>query len=505
MINRTSMVYAILLVAWGIVVGWQAVEHHRVKDAAQSALVHRARDITSTLGMVMKAQRRFVPQERMESALQELVKSDELISIAIMSAAGRVIASAGVPIDPGTGGTMEIGEHWGRDSMTLVYPFNLGENVSREGEPNQPSVIVPRREPGTGSDGDRPGGPRPPRRPLPGEGSTNFTNVEEMGPPPFREGDGRGRPPGERERGWPFRPSFRMSDEEYKTLIEKQGSQGFIIVMSTQSIRAASIQDLWVRWLIGCFSAASALGLGVAWRTFEKSSELQMRLLRASQLNTHLKEMNLAAAGLAHETRNPLNIIRGLSQILAKEPNASSDVRAKSTEIADEVDRVSSQLNEFINYSKPREVRRTSVALSTVIGDVARALQSDLEDKSIQLNRLEEEMTIDADQQMLRQLLFNLLINAIQAVSAQGEISIVTKKINSVEAQLEFRDNGPGVAPEHRTEVFRPYFTTRTSGTGLGLAVVQQIVSAHGWDINCLPNDGQGTVFRVSRIKRLSK
>ena len=103
-----------------------------------------------------------------------------------------------------------------------------------------------------------------------------------------------------------------------------------------------------------------------------------MRLVRASQLNSHLREMNLAAAGLAHETRNPLNIIRGLSQMISRQAEASPDIRAKSAEIAEEVDHISSQLNEFIDYSKPRELRRASVDLGTVIGDVARALQSDL-------------------------------------------------------------------------------------------------------------------------------
>jgi signal transduction histidine kinase len=98
-------------------------------------------------------------------------------------------------------------------------------------------------------------------------------------------------------------------------------------------------------------------GLGLAWRNLLKSSELQMRLLRASELTTHLKELNLAAAGLAHETRNPLNIIRGPG------PDESANNRMprlrsgrKRARIVGETDRVTGQLNEFINYSRPREV-----------------------------------------------------------------------------------------------------------------------------------------------------
>jgi signal transduction histidine kinase len=66
-------------------------------------------------------------------------------------------------------------------------------------------------------------------------------------------------------------------------------------------------------------------------------------------------------------------------------------------------------------------------------------------------------------------------------------------------------DNGPGVAPEHRQDIFKPYFTTHQEGTGLGLAVVQQIVLAHGWEVECLPNQPRGAVFRISHLLPVSK
>ena len=69
---------------------------------------------------------------------------------------------------------------------------------------------------------------------------------------------------------------------------------------------------------------------------------------------------------------------------------------------------------------------------------------------------------------------------------------------------MEVRDNGPGVPAEHRAEIFKPYFTTNQKGTGLGLAVVHQIVLAHGWEIECLPNEPQGAMFRISHLKLAS-
>ena len=110
-------------------------------------------------------------------------------------------------------------------------------------------------------------------------------------------------------------------------------------------------------------------------------------------------------------------------------------------------------------------------------------------------------MTIEADEQLLRQALFNLVLNAIQAVGENGRIQIMTEKNSASEATVTVGDDGPGVPPERRQEIFKPYFTTNQQGTGLGLAVVQQIVLAHGWEIECLPNEPKGAVFCISHLK----
>ena len=199
--------------------------------------------------------------------------------------------------------------------------------------------------------------------------------------------------------------------------------------------------------------------------------------------------MNLAAAGLAHETRNPLNIIRGMAQMLSKESEAPPEIRDKARAIVDETDKVTAQLNEFINYSRPREVRRAKLALTAAVNEVVRTLTHDIEEKKLRVETGGEPVAIEADEQLLRQVLFNLLLNAIQAVPDAGEIRVITGRQSATEAFLEIRDNGPGVPPDRRQEIFKPYFTTNQKGTGLGLAIVQQIVLAHGWEIACLPNE----------------
>jgi len=218
-------------------------------------------------------------------------------------------------------------------------------------------------------------------------------------------------------------------------------------------------------------------------------------------LNSHLREMNLAAAGLAHETRNPLNIIRGMAQMISKQNETPAEIREKVRAIVDETDKVTAQLNEFINYSRPREVRRSKLALDSVVNEVVRALAYDIEEKKIKLETKGEPMTIEADEQLLRQALFNLVLNAIQAVGENGRIQILMQKASTSEASIEIRDDGHGVPPERRQEIFKPYFTTNQKGTGLGLAVVQQIVLTHGWEIECLANEPKGALFCITHLK----
>lgn len=515
MTKRTRLVVVTLALAWAVLLIWQYVEHDRVRQAAKVALINRSKDISTTLGVVMRAQRRFgvIPTDRIESYLNALIKPGELDAVALLNAAGEVVASAGSAIDFDTRNFVRTGEHWGERFVALMNLVDLGTNVTAEADGQRPTIIVrppeifnpfgtnrppPDRPPPPDraerperSGPDHPGWEPPPRPEMTGD-----TNAAEDGEPPRWRGRGRrgdGRPP--------FGRPFWMTEEEYAEAIEKQGVHSFVVLLATAPMRAATNRDLWLRFIISVLGTVSVVGSALAWRNLTHSSDLEVRLVRAAELNTRLKEMNLAAAGLAHETKNPLNIIRGMAQMISKQAAASPAIRQQSRSIVDEADRVTAQLNDFINFSRPREVRRAPVALNAVISEVVRALRYDLEENAIQLHVPDALPAIEADEQLLRQALFNLLLNAVQAVPRAGEIRIVAEKSEANQVTLDIRDNGPGVSAELRADIFKPYFTTQPQGTGLGLAVVQQIVLAHGWEITCLPNDPHGAIFRLAHLR----
>jgi len=520
--RRHRLVFGLLAGVWLLVVGWQVEEHLRVVEAAQSDLRNRSHEIASTLSAVTRALRfrGALFQDRLEPVLNELVSNHTnailntsgLLALALVNTDGDPVVTAG-DTNLLAREILADRERWFAGFVTFVLPI-AGASVSPD-DTNSATVVLPSFR-SLNSSNPSHGRDFPRRGPHPGE--TNAPNGAQFSPgkfsaPPAPSGDeaappppdGHGRPPdgGDHSRGGNHRPPWMrwMNEAEFKALAAKRELHGLVLVMSTDNYRALCTHDWWLRGIIGFFAAISALGVGLAWRNVGQTADLQIRLVRASEQNSHLKELNLAAAGLAHETRNPLNIIRGLAQMISRLPDASPDVRERSKTIVDETDKVTAQLTEFINYSRPREVRRTKIPLAAAGQEIIRTLGHDLEEKKLTVEVAGEPLAIEADEQLLRQVLFNLILNAVQAADTGGKIQFQIRRANAAEAVLEIRDHGPGVPPERRREIFKPYFTTQQKGTGLGLAVVQQIVLAHGWEIVCLGNEPRGAVFRLSHLK----
>ncbi|MCX7047915.1 MAG: ATP-binding protein [Candidatus Sumerlaeota bacterium] len=554
--TRTLTIYGALAVAWILIGAWQGLEHQRVVKSAQTALINRARDISYSLGAVIRSQGVFgvMRQPQVEAALKGLVQSSDLNTIALLNSSGEVMASAGMPLGPDVKDLLKTGGRWGNDSVAFVNLIDLSTGDDDSGATRPAAIILslsddentvhqpppgglagPRRGPsrpdrrtpganvttdtqtgrlhpegpamnnsvaGNAPPGNPPLGNPPPREPQAQPPADNANQMSRQrgehdtarqpyGPPPdFGRSPAFGRPPD-------FGRPFWMEEERYKELLQQRGMHGFILVLSAKALRREIERDLWLRLCIMSGALMAGLGLGLAWRGRERSAALAVSLMRAGEMNRHLTEMNLAAAGLAHETRNPLNIVKGLAQLIARQEDATPDIQRRSLEIAEEVDRVAGRLNEFMDYSRPRAPQLAPVSLHAVARSVERALESDKEDKAIQFLVTGPDLNAQADESLLRQLLFNLILNAMQAVGQGGKVEVAVEKCAADEACLEVRDNGPGVPEEARENLFRPYFTEREGGTGLGLAIARQIALAHGWSIEYIPAQPCGACFRV--------
>ena len=263
-----------------------------------------------------------------------------------------------------------------------------------------------------------------------------------------------------------------------------------------------STDRMRLRTTLAILLAAIAAGaLVFSWQNLQRSANLAVRLVGAKEKNRHLEEMRLAAAGLAHETRNPLNVVRSIAQSLPEFLSSPTELRSRTTTIVEEVDRINARLAEFIAYSKPREPDLKPLNSRNFADDVLRLLVADAEDDDIRLVVDGDAGTILADEGLLRQAIFNLIINAIAASPDNTTVTLRLGLDVDEMVWMEVEDEGPGVPKEKREDIFMPYFTMSEEGTGLGLAVVQQIAAAHEWAIHYIDKPNCGAIFRIEGIK----
>lgn len=211
------------------------------------------------------------------------------------------------------------------------------------------------------------------------------------------------------------------------------------------------------------------------------------------------------AAGLAHEIRNPLGAISGLSQHLLNRGNCDASVQESLGVILSSVDRLNSTVTDFLDYARPTEIRPRPVDAAEIMHTVHRLAESDAQSRNVELslNLPPAPLMIEGDESRLAQAFLNLYLNAIQAAGhRQGGRLTVTAARTGEQVLITFRDNGPGLSPEQLAQAFVPYFTTKAEGTGLGLALVEKCILAHGGSITLAsPADGGALVSITLKAK----
>jgi len=222
--------------------------------------------------------------------------------------------------------------------------------------------------------------------------------------------------------------------------------------------------------------------------------EIEEQLRRADRLSA-LGELS---AGMAHEIRNPLGAIRGTAEILRDEV-APGDPKIEFADILiREVDRLNRVLEDFLRFARPAPVEYGRFFINQVIGEVLDLTkQQALRNRVAVQTDLTEDTEISGQGEQIKQALLNLVLNALQAMTDGGHLTVSTRRHDN-DLQIDVADNGPGIAPEDRERIFNPFVTTRDSGTGLGLAITERIVHGHEGRIEVISTPGQGACFRVS-------
>lgn len=224
------------------------------------------------------------------------------------------------------------------------------------------------------------------------------------------------------------------------------------------------------------------------------------------QLQKELREKeNLALIGevvssIAHSLSNPLNIISGNADYLLLNKSAEQPEYEELKTIVEETTRITKSLRGLLNFSRPIVVEKTKTDINGLIEDVIARSKYSIGKKAVVIKRtLDKDLPhVKVDKAQIDEVITNLVVNAIQAFTAQGEVVIKTKT-NTNSIHIEVSDDGPGIPKENLEKIFRPFFSSKGygKGTGLGLSIVKRIINEHGGTVAVRSQVGKGTTFTV--------
>ncbi len=229
--------------------------------------------------------------------------------------------------------------------------------------------------------------------------------------------------------------------------------------------------------------------------TFQDLTEIA-RMEEEIKRKEKLAAIGELSASIAHELRNPLASIKSSFEML-KEGGLDNDSRVRLMEIAlTEMDRLDAIVTDFLLYSNPRPPVFTEFNLSRIVEEVI-AMAENLKDGVEVMMQSPEKIMMRGDEQRIRQLLWNLTVNAIESINETGKVMISVEK-GPEGTIITIRDTGEGIPEEIGSKIFYPFFSTRERGTGLGLAIAYRIVEEHNGNIKFKSRPGKGTEFRIT-------
>jgi len=214
-----------------------------------------------------------------------------------------------------------------------------------------------------------------------------------------------------------------------------------------------------------------------------------------------LARVGQMAAVVAHEVRNPLAGIKGAMQILMGRRQPGDGELPVMRDIVTRIDALSELINDLMVFARPRPLRLGPVTLLAVAQEAITMVRRDPIGAGVEVVIDGHEVTIEADSEMVRAAILNVLINAAQAMGGNGQIAVRVSERGGM-ASVEIRDSGPGIPPAIREQVLEPFFTTKARGGGLGLPIARRTAELHGGSltIDC-PADG-GTVVTLDLPRR---
>jgi signal transduction histidine kinase len=234
-----------------------------------------------------------------------------------------------------------------------------------------------------------------------------------------------------------------------------------------------------------------------------RESREEIELLHRTQMSRaeHFATLGELATGLAHEIRNPLAGIAGVIEIVARDLPASSPARTVVKDVREEIAQINRILTDLLGTARPRAAEMHQSDLNTTIEHAVMLARQQVLSRPIKIDFAPDTdlPEVDHDSDQIHQVLLNLLLNSVQAIPDSGLVRVTVFAHNdNQEAVITVADTGRGISPEALPNIFRPFFTTKGNGTGLGLSLARRIVEEHHGRIEVESSSAKGTTFSVT-------
>jgi signal transduction histidine kinase len=223
-----------------------------------------------------------------------------------------------------------------------------------------------------------------------------------------------------------------------------------------------------------------------------KKEEAERKLAQAERLSM----VGQMVTSIAHEIKNPLGSIKGAVQIIKDAHTPEKDKWEFASIIEKEVDRLDSVVRDYLTYARPAPTQMADVNLCDVFAAVTRQMQYECEQNHISIIvKSTENPIVNGNRDRLHQLFLNILLNSVQAMPNDGQITISCDRVDGGRLRLTVSDTGVGIPGENLKKIFDPFFSSKGQGTGLGLATAKTIVDEHGGKIAVKSAVGKGTTI----------
>ena len=256
----------------------------------------------------------------------------------------------------------------------------------------------------------------------------------------------------------------------------------------------------------GAFSHAEAVGHAMILRDITESRRSTEKTLESERFNA----LTLLAAGVAHEIGNPLNSLHIHLQLMERNvrklEGATRDELQESIDIARaEINRLDSIVTQFLKAIRPSKPQLHPEHVNAIVEEAVRFFAAEIEDRDIVVEQeLRSDLPqLELDRDQMKQVFYNVIKNSFEAMKRRGILRIRTD-LDATHVKISFTDTGGGMSAEDLSHVFEPYYTTKSSGTGLGLLIVRRIVREHGGEMALESDEGKGLTLTI-RLPYLDK